>query len=129
IWLDTPETENVEFGDIQADRDRFLTWDQVREIAASGLVEIGAHTDNLHRGVPANPQGNLLPAAAVRIYDQSSGQYETDEEFKQRISADVEAITRKIQQVTGKAPRVWVWPYGAESGETLKIVQDHGYQM
>jgi biofilm PGA synthesis lipoprotein PgaB len=129
IWLDTPETEKVKFGDIETDRDRFLTWEQLREIADSGLVEIGAHTDNLHRGVPANPQGNLLPAAAVRIYDQSSGRYETDEEFKQRISADVEAITRKIERATGKRPRVWVWPYGAESGETLKIVQDHGYQM
>src|SRR5690606_27102616 len=29
----------------------------------------------------------------------------------------------------GKAPRVWVWPYGAASGTALKIVADNGYEM
>ena len=31
--------------------------------------------------------------------------------------------------VTGKAPRVWVWPYGAEGGTTLRITAEHGYQL
>ena len=35
---------------------------QAREMQASGLVEF-ASTANLHRGVLANPQGNMVPAA------------------------------------------------------------------
>ncbi|MFA5487865.1 MAG: poly-beta-1,6-N-acetyl-D-glucosamine N-deacetylase PgaB [Candidimonas sp.] len=128
-WLDTPATEKVRFGDVDAERERFLTWEQVREIAASGLVEIGAHTDNLHYGAPGNPQGNLQPAAAVRVYDQATQEYESDQHYQQRISKDVDAISGKIKRVTGKAPRVWVWPYGAENGEALDIVRRHGYQL
>jgi len=41
----------------------------------------------------------------------------------------VRAISRKIEQVTGKKPRVWVWPYGAEGGSTLRIAADNGYQL
>lgn len=128
-WLDTPATKKVRFGDIDVERSRFLTWEQVREIAASGLVEIGAHTDNLHYGAPANPQGNLQPAAAVRLYDPATQRYESDQQYEQRISKDVAAISGKIKHATGKAPRVWVWPYGAENGEALEIIRRNGYQL
>lgn len=128
-WLDTPLDQPVDFGGKPAERDRFLTWKQVREVSRSGLVEIGAHTDNLHYGMLANPQGNLEPAAAARAYDPSTGQYETDAQYKARISKDVDRITAKILKVTGKKPRVWVWPYGAASGDALKIVQDKGYKL
>lgn len=128
-WLDTPLDQAVDFGGKPAERDRFLTWKQVREVSRSGLVEIGAHTDNLHYGMLANPQGNLEPAAAARAYDPSTGQYETDAQYKARIAKDVDRITAKIFKVTGKKPRVWVWPYGAASGDALKIVQDKGYKL
>lgn len=128
-WVDTPDGQEVDFGGRMIERERFLTWDQISEVARSGLVEIGAHTDDLHYGMPANPQGNLLPAAAVRAYDPATGQYETDAQFKARIGTDVQRITDKIVRATGKKPRVWVWPYGAANGETLKIVRDHGYSL
>ncbi|AEC19773.1 polysaccharide deacetylase [Pusillimonas sp. T7-7] len=128
-WLDTPEDEPVDFGGKPVERERFLTWEQVREIARSGLVEIGAHTDNLHYGILSNPQGNLEPAAAVHAYNSATGQYETNEQYKERITRDVDRITGKIRRVTGKKPRVWVWPYGAASGEALKIVRGKGYEL
>lgn len=128
-WVDTPIDQPVDFGGKPADRDRFLTWDQIREVAASGLVEVAAHTDALHYGIVANPQGNLEPAAAARAYDMHTGKYESDAEYRARITRDVERITAKIRKVTGKAPRVWVWPYGAASGDALKIVQQHGYPL
>ncbi len=128
-WLDTPQDRPVDFGGKPVERERFLNWDQVREIARSGLVEIGAHTDDLHYGILANPQGNLEPAAATHAYDAASGRYETDAQYKTRIARDVDRISAKIRRVTGKAPRVWVWPYGAASGEALKIVEDKGYKL
>lgn len=128
-WVDAPEGQLVDFGGTLTDRDRFLTWQQIGEMSRSGLVEVGAHTDNLHYGILANPQGNLEPAAAVRIYDRETGEYESDAAYKQRISTDVDRITRKILKATGKKPRVWVWPYGAANGEAMKIVKDKGYEM
>lgn len=129
VWMDTPADKPVDFGGSPEARDRFLTWDQIREISQSGLVEITAHTDASHYGALANPQGNTEPAAAIRAYNAQTRQYETEAEFNARMGRDVAAITAKIRRVTGHAPRVWVWPYGAEGGSTLRIAGEHGYQL
>jgi biofilm PGA synthesis lipoprotein PgaB len=129
VWMDTPADQPVDFGGSPEARDRFLTWDQIREISRSGLVEIAAHTDASHYGALANPQGNTEPAAAIRAYDAQTRQYETEAQFNARMGRDVAAITEKIRRVTGHAPRVWVWPYGAEGGSTLRIAGEHGYQL
>lgn len=129
VWMDTPADKPVDFGGSPEARDRFLTWDQIREISRSGLVEIAAHTDASHYGALANPQGNTEPAAAIRAYDAQTRQYETEAQFNARMGRDVAAITEKIRRVTGHAPRVWVWPYGAEGGSTLRIAGEQGYQL
>ena len=67
--------------------------------------------------------------AASRYYDSKSGQYESEAQFKQRIGTDVQRITEKIQQVTGKAPRVWIWPYGRANGLALAELSKAGYEM
>lgn len=128
-WIDTPDDQTVDFGGKPTDRERFLTWRQIREVSRSGLVEIGAHTDALHYGILSNPQGNLEPAAAARAYDPATDTYESDRAYRARIAADVDRVTKKILRETGKKPRVWVWPYGEASGDALRIVQAKGYSM
>jgi biofilm PGA synthesis lipoprotein PgaB len=128
-WIDTPAKQPVMFGSVATPRSRFATWDEVRQAARSGLVEIASHTDDLHFGIPANPQGNQEPAATSHRYDAGTRSYETDAAYRQRIDNDVRRITEKIRRATGKAPRVWIWPYGAANGEALQIIRRHGYQM
>ena len=118
-WIDTPLNQPVDFAGTPRPRSDFLTWEQIREVSQSGLVEIAAHTDANHKGMLANPQGNLQPAAATRRYDPATGRYETEAEFQARLRADVAAISEKIRKVTGNKPRVWVWPYGAADGTSL----------
>ncbi|MGV2909751.1 poly-beta-1,6-N-acetyl-D-glucosamine N-deacetylase PgaB [Achromobacter sp. AGC25] len=129
VWMDTPAGQPVDFGGSPEARDRFLNWDEIREISKSGLVEIAAHTNASHYGALANPQSNTEPAAAIRAYNAQTRQYETEAEFNARMGRDVAAITDKIRRATGRAPRVWVWPYGAEGGSTLRIAGEHGYQL
>lgn len=129
VWMDTPANRPVDFGGTPEARERFLNWDEIREISRSGLVEIAAHTDASHYGALANPQGNTEPAAAIRAYDARTGQYETEAQFDARMGRDVAAITEKIRAATGRKPRVWVWPYGAEGGSTLRITAENGYEM
>ncbi|KOY00976.1 poly-beta-1,6-N-acetyl-D-glucosamine N-deacetylase PgaB [Pseudomonas nunensis] len=129
VWIDTPLNQPVDFAGTPRQRSDFLTWDQIREISKSGLVEIAAHTDASHKGVLANPQGNLQPAAATRHYDAVNGRYETEAEFQARMRSDVATITEKIRKVTGYKPRIWVWPYGAADGTSLQVVSEQGYKM
>lgn len=129
VWLDTPADKLVDFGGQPTARERILDWNNLRLIARSKLVEIGAHTDAMHYGLPANPQGNMQPAAAARRYDAATSQYEAEDAYRARVRRDVRAISAKLRRVTGKTPRVWVWPYGAEGGTALSIIRDEGYEM
>ncbi|TAL90389.1 MAG: poly-beta-1,6-N-acetyl-D-glucosamine N-deacetylase PgaB [Candidimonas sp.] len=128
-WIDTPTNKKEDFGGVPIDRDRMLTWAQIKEMSQSGLVEIGAHTDTLHHGALANPQGNMEPAAAIRNYIGKTHQYETEASYKARLNNDIRQITQKVRRVTGKKPRVWIWPYGESSGTALTIVGAHGYSI
>ncbi|MBJ2210106.1 poly-beta-1,6-N-acetyl-D-glucosamine N-deacetylase PgaB [Pseudomonas carnis] len=128
-WIDTPLNKPVDFAGTPRPRGEFLTWQQIREVSQSGLVEIAAHTDANHKGILANPQGNLEPAATTRSFDPKTNGYESEAQFQARMRADVAAISNKIRTVTGKAPRVWVWPYGAADGTSLAVVSEHGYEM
>ncbi|MEH0834588.1 poly-beta-1,6-N-acetyl-D-glucosamine N-deacetylase PgaB [Pectobacterium cacticida] len=128
-WLDTPENQPVDFSGVQIPRNHFLTWQQVREMSQSGLIEVGAHTYDLHHGILANPQGNLEPATVTRRYFPESKRYETRDEYRKRVAHDTDLITKKVTDAAGKKPRVWVWPYGAASGEALSIIKQSGYQL
>lgn len=128
-WIDTADDQPVEYGDEMADRSRFLSWQQIREISQSGLVEIASHTYDLHHGVIGNPQGNEQPATASRIYDSVTQSYESDDAFRRRVGRDVQKITTRLRDVTGKQPRVWVWPYGRPDGATLQVALDTGYSV
>lgn len=128
-WVDAPAGAQVDFGGLKTPRDKFATWQMVKEVSQSPLIEVGAHTWASHYGHAANPQGSQEPAVANRFYDKNTGQYETDAQYEQRINADLTRITQKITEVTGKSPRAWVWPYGAASGTTLRLAHQHGYQM
>ncbi|WP_053153436.1 poly-beta-1,6-N-acetyl-D-glucosamine N-deacetylase PgaB [Pseudomonas sp. Pf153] len=128
-WVDTPSNQAVDFAGVPRKRSEFLTWEQIREVSQSGLVEIAAHTDANHKGVLANPQGNQQPAATTRRYDPSTGRYETEADFQARLRKDVTAISEKIRKVAGYSPRVWVWPYGEADGTALQVIGHEGYQM
>ncbi|MFZ9478162.1 MAG: poly-beta-1,6-N-acetyl-D-glucosamine N-deacetylase PgaB [Steroidobacteraceae bacterium] len=93
-------------------RERFMSWEQLREIQASGLVELASHTHDLHHGVPGNPQGSRMAAATTRRFDAASQRYESQADYASRIAADLRQSKRVLQRRTGREPRVWTWPYG-----------------
>jgi poly-beta-1,6-N-acetyl-D-glucosamine N-deacetylase PgaB len=93
-------------------QDRLLTWEQLRAVSRSPLVEILSHTDNLHHGILANPQGNLTPALITRRYDAARGSYETETDFRQRIRADLMRSKNRLRAELGKSPPGIAWPYG-----------------
>jgi len=123
-WLDAPAGKTVEYGGKEVPRERFLSWEQVREMSASGLVEVASHSYDLHRGVVANPQGNLIPAAVAYRYDAEA--YEDGAVHAARVRADLARNSALIKSRTGRAPRIMVWPYGRDSGEAIETAGELG---
>lgn len=125
-WMDTPEQQRVQFGDQQIQRDQLLSWAQLKQMQASGWVEIASHSYALHQGILGNPQGNSEPAAVTRRYDAKSQRYENDRAYAQRISQDLKRNIKTIQAHGLPAPRVMVWPYGRYNAQSLQIAKQLG---
>ena len=105
----------------------FVTWDQLREMQASGLVEIGSHTHDLHKGISGNPQGNLQPAAVTRQY--ADGRYEDECAYTARVMADLAASVVAITRETGQPPKVITWPFGAYNDTVADIAASFGMRL
>jgi biofilm PGA synthesis lipoprotein PgaB len=103
----------------------FLSKAQIQVMQRSGLIEFGSHTFDLHHGILANPQGNLEPAVVARRFSASKG-YESETAYLERVRTDLAKNSRLIQSLTGKSPRVVVWPYGAYNQASSQIAAQLG---
>ncbi|MDZ7810193.1 MAG: polysaccharide deacetylase family protein [Arhodomonas sp.] len=112
-FTDRPAT--VRYNDRSLGANAFVDRAALSEIQASGLVEFASHSHDLHRGILANPQGNLQPAAITRRFDAETGDYEGDDAFRARIRADLERSREAIKAMVDRPPRAMVWPYGANT--------------
>lgn len=129
----SPVTSWLEPGvEVDYERDRlgaedFVSWEQLREMQASGLVEIASHTHAMHQGVVGNPQGNLQPAAATRAWSPDG--YESEQAYRARVRADLAASAAAIEAHTGRRPRVITWPYGAHTAPARELARELGISV
>ena len=126
-WLEADK--QVPYGGRLLDREHFMTVEQLKEVAASGLIEIASHTYDLHHGVLGNPQGNEMPAATALVYDPKTSSYESERTRQSRLIADFVRNSDFIEESTGKRPRVMVWPYGRYNGEVQQIADKLGMSI
>ncbi len=127
-WLEATANNKVLYGQSYRDRGDFLTWDKIRIMSASGLIEFASHSHNLHRGIRGNPQGNLQPAMITRLYDPKTG-YESDADYKARIYKDLKQSSDIIYQQIKQRPRAIVWPYGAFNQQSQEIALQLGMSI
>jgi biofilm PGA synthesis lipoprotein PgaB len=129
-WIDKPQDTQGQYGEKGTVPDAlFPTWAELREMVDSGLVEIASHTYDLHHGIPANPQGNLQPAATSRRYDAATGRYEDDASWRERVRADLTRNVQAIERNIGRRPRAIVWPYGSYNDELLGMASELGMPL
>lgn len=88
--------------------DNFLSWDQCREMEASGLVEIGSHTYHCHntdtKGLWRNDDGN-----GVQRLKNESGH-----SFYRRVIDDLNLSSRRIEEELGHKPVTFAYPFGTK---------------
>lgn len=128
-WVDLPREQQVDYGPRMFTHEDFVTWDQLREMQSSGLIEIASHSDNLHRGVTSNPQGNTMPAAITREWDNKTQRYETEADYLARVRKDLTDSSAKIKRELGVAPQSVVWPYAAYNSQTNAIADGLGMNV
>lgn len=124
-WIDAPAGATVDYGDETVSRKRFMNWAEVREVAATGLVEIASHSHDLHHGILGNPFGNTQPAAITRRYDPETG-YEPEDVYLDRVGEDLARSVALIRDKAGLSPRAMVWPYGAYNAQVTALARSLG---
>ena len=127
-WLDVPAGGLVDYGGEKMPREHFINWDEARAMQGSGLIEFASHSYNLHKGVIGNPQGNTMPAAVTARFDPITG-YETEEQTKDRLRADLQRSHAQLQRELGRAPRAVVWPFGRYSRAAQNAAREAGFKF
>lgn len=125
-WVELPRDRQVDYGPRMFTHEDFLTWAQLREMQATGLVEIASHSHDLHHGVQSNPQGNMTPAAITRRYNPVAQRYESEADYRARIQADLQTSADLLQRELGVRPRAIVWPYAAYNSISNGIAEALG---
>ncbi|NNH87914.1 poly-beta-1,6-N-acetyl-D-glucosamine N-deacetylase PgaB [Acinetobacter terrae] len=106
-----------------------MNWDQMREMQQSGLAEFASHSDNLHKGILANPQKNMQPAAITREYFPKLQKYESDQAYQERVVADLKKSKEILDFELGINTQGIFWPYGAVTKESEQLAAKAGLPM
>ncbi|RUL66258.1 poly-beta-1,6-N-acetyl-D-glucosamine N-deacetylase PgaB [Dyella dinghuensis] len=125
-WMDMPKGQTMAYNGADCTRDCFLTWDQVREMQKSGLVEFASHTWGQHLGIPGNPQNNQMPAVVSLRYNMATSSYEAQDAYMARLRDDLRHSSDELFKETGHRPRAIVWPYGAYNQIAVRIAAEEG---
>ena len=88
----------------------FLTWDMCREMANSGLVEIGSHTYDFHAN---DPRGIKRMKGECR------------EDYEARIFSDIEKSVTLIEEHVGRPVTFFAYPHGQTEPWASDFLKEH----
>lgn len=92
-----------------------ITWDNIREMMASGLVEFQNHSYDLHY----NTNGRV---GAKKIAG------ETQAAYSQFLESDLLIFQEKMKKNTGYTPTTFTYPYGGISEASFEVLQRLGFE-
>lgn len=95
----------------------YCTWDEIREMSKSGVVEFGAHTYYLHDKEDGRTGTMLKSTESLKTY-------------RSVLKSDMKPLNEKIRRYVGYRPSFFVYPYYAVSMPSIPILRDElGYQL
>ncbi len=108
---------------------RYLTWDQVLEMAGEGTFEVESHTYDSHRDVAIDGTGTAAPAMTHRRFLWDEGRLETEAEYRARIAADLARAKDEITRRVGREPLIITYPYGTSNSTVEGLALATGYRL
>lgn len=106
-----------------------LNWNQLREMANSGLVDVQSHTYNSHDPVAIDAQGTPGYPLLGPVYRWDLGRLETNAEYQQRVLQDMRLAKSRIEKEIGRPCTTFTYPYGKETFLLRQLVKEAGYTM
>lgn len=95
----------------------YCTWDEIKEMAESGLVEFGSHTYHLHDTENGRKGTMLKPDEGLKTY-------------RKVLMDDMKPLNEKIKSYVGYRPSFFVYPYYAVSMPSIPVLRDDlGYRL
>lgn len=99
--------------DPHADGYSYLTWEDVRTLQASGRIELGSHTYDLHA---------LGERRGCAVMDGEDPQH-----YRAVLTEDLMTLQALYEKETGHAPAIFAYPYGFISQESVPVLQELGF--
>jgi len=96
----------------------FMSWDMCREMAASGLVEIGSHTYKLHN--LDGRAGNFTPGGINGIQRDPN---ESDAAFQTRVLDDLQLSHDLIEANVGQELTFFAYPFGIREKDAEALIE------
>ena len=131
-WMEQPPGSMVDYGGTPVPREKFLSWDQVRQMRSSGLVSCQPQLRPPRCSADQRP-GQYRRGRAILDLRPASGTRETDAEYRARIRADLIRSRDIIARETGEVPHILAWPFGRFSGpareEAVAVGFDHLFTL
>lgn len=112
-------SETDKYSELQENRENYshLTWEQIREMMDSGLIEFQNHSYGLHK--------NGKQAARKGIGKKPG---ESTEAYQQAIREDVEKGQARFVEMTGYAPIAFTYPFGTVSEDSYPVLEELGFR-
>lgn len=92
-----------------------VTWEQIRKMSESGIVEFGNHSYDMHKNGKAQRHGIL----------KMDG--ETDELYEKALIADIDKFNSLFKENVGYVPDFFTYPFGKYSDLGAQIIKSKGY--
>ena len=109
-------TDDYAAADPHANSYSYLTWQDISELSASGRIEIGSHTYDMHSNSGGRHGCAKLPS-------------ETAEEYAAMFREDIYLLKTELHNNCGIVPAVFAYPFGSLSAESLPVLRDSGILM
>ncbi len=92
-----------------------ITFKQIKELLASGIVEIGSHTYDMHSNLKGDRKG------------VAQGKYESDDMYKKALETDINMFNDLFEKNVEFIPNIFTYPFGVHSEKTKEIIKQNGY--
>ncbi|MBQ2815357.1 MAG: polysaccharide deacetylase family protein [Clostridia bacterium] len=92
-----------------------VTWDDIKEMIKSGIVEMANHTYDLH--TLNDRKGSTIKSG------------ESADCYKIMLASDLKTVQNKLKEVTKITPVAFIYPFGRVCKQSYSIIEEMGFKV